>query len=45
MRYVFGDKEYTVEISEEFSDLMNLARTDISKVNEDYLLVLSKQGI
>ena len=43
--YVFGDEEGTVEVSEEFSDLMNLARTDISKVDEDHLLMLSKQGI
>jgi hypothetical protein len=43
--YIFGDEEGTVEVSEEFSDLMNLARTDISKVDEDHLLMLSKQGI
>jgi len=43
--YVFGDEEGTLIFPEEFSDLLNLARTDISEVNEDYLFVLSKKGI
>lgn len=42
---VFGDDEGALIVSENFSDLLNLARTDISEVHEDYLLVLSKQGI
>ncbi len=32
-------------LSEEFSDLLNLAWTDISEVDEDYLLELSEQSI
>lgn len=42
---VFGNKESTLLLSEKFSDLLNLARTDISKVNQDYLLMLTKQSI
>lgn len=42
---VFGNKESTLLVSEKFSDLLNLARTDISEVNQDYLLMLTKQSI
>lgn len=42
---VFGDDEGALGFSEKFSDLLNLVRTDISEVHEDYLFVLSKQCI
>ncbi len=43
--YIFGDDEGALIFSQELSDLLNLARTDISEVSEDYLFVLSKKGI
>ena len=45
MGYVLGDDESALMGSEKFSDLLNLARTDISEVHEDYLFVLSKQSV
>lgn len=42
---VLGDEESALMMSENLSDLLNLVRTDISKVDENYLLVLSKKGI
>lgn len=43
--YIFGNEESTLMSSKNLSDLLNLVRTDISEVDEDYLLVLSQQGI
>jgi hypothetical protein len=42
---IFGDDEDARLFSENLSDLLNLARTDISEASEDYLFVLSKKGI
>ena len=42
MSYVFGDDEYALERSEDFTDLLNLARSDVGEGSEDNLFVGSE---